>query len=220
MRKVFLTSVLVTVAIVSQLHAQSGSRGGGRLGRENLQRLAQQQAQIRQQLAQQSVQFREEQAKQQFKQAKQQFKQALTQLAGSDSRAANSRQFRIALDEAKRDYKSLRKQQVDPSFLGALKEPFRLTKNEIDRENRTANWPTSLQDSEFATLVASVDTAIRDRAVKDEESATQFLNDLGELNTALNRAAAGGRVNISNFAKARRFISGLANEVRATDLVM
>lgn len=213
MRKVILTSVLVTVAIVSQLHAQSGSRGGGRLGRENLQRLAQQQAQIRQQLAQQSVQFREEQAKQQFK-------QALTQLAGSDSRAANSRQFRIALDEAKRDYKSLRKQQVDPSFLGALKEPFRLTKNEIDRENRTANWPTSLQDSEFATLVASVDTAIRDRAVKDEESATQFLNDLGELNTALNRAAAGGRVNISNFAKARRFISGLANEVRATDLVM
>ena len=213
MRKVILTSVLVTVAIVSQLHAQSGSRGGGRLGRENLQRLAQQQAQIRQQLAQQSVQFREEQTKQQFK-------QALTQLAGSDSRAANSRQFRIALDEAKRDYKSLRKQQVDPSFLGALKEPFRLTKNEIDRENRTANWPTSLQDSEFATLVASVDTAIRDRAVKDEESATQFLNDLGELNTALNRAAAGGRVNISNFAKARRFISGLANEVRATDLVM
>lgn len=242
MRNLIILSVLVfSMAVVSQSHAQSGSRGGfggggasgggggggfsgggsgfgnsyggRRLSRAERQRLAQQQAQLRQQQAQQAAQLRAAQARQQFK-------QTLAQLANSDNRAANSRQHRNAWDEAKRDFRSLRKQQVSPNQLGPLQQPFRLTSKEINRQDYTANWPEVLQKEEFGALVQSVDKAIMDRSVNDTESATQFLNDLGQLNTALNAAAVSGQVDIKGYAQARRFITGLANEIRATDLVM
>lgn len=240
MRNFIILSVLVfSMAVVSQSHAQSGSRGGGggggalsggggfsgsgsgfgssyggrRLSRAERQRLAQQQAQLRQQQAQQAAQLRAAQAKQQFK-------QTLAQLVNSDNRAANSRQHRNALDQAKRDFRSLRTRQVSPNQLGPLQQPFRLTSKEINRENYTANWPAELQKQEFGALVQSVDKAIMDRAITNTESANQFLNELGQLNTALNTAAARGQVDITSYAKARRFITGLANEIRATDLVM
>jgi hypothetical protein len=183
------------------------------LSRAERQQLAQQQALLRQQQAQQAAQLR-------VAQAKQQFKQTLSQLASRDNRSVNSRQHRSALDEAKRDYRSLRKLQVASNQLGLLRQPFRLTNKDINRQNYTANWPAALQTEDFGALVQSVDQAIMDRVVNDTESATQFLNDLGQLNTALNAAAVSGQVDIKGYAQARLFITGLANEVRATDLVM
>ena len=246
MRNLIILSVLVfSMAVVSQSHAQSGSRGGfgggggggfsgggftgggftgggsgfantygsQRLSRAERQQLEQQEALVRQQQAQQAAQLRAAQAKLQFK-------QTLAQLANSNNRAANSRQHRNALDQAKRDFRSLRTRQVSPNQLGPLQQPFRLTIKEINRQDYTANWPEVLQKEEFGALVQSVDKAIMDRAVNDTESATQFLNDLGQLNTALNAAAVSGQVDIKGYAQARRFITGLANEIRATDLVM
>ena len=236
MRNILTLSALVfSMAIASQSHAQSGNRGGGgggfggsgsgkslgssfggignRLSRAEQQQLAQQQAEFRQLQALQESQLRAEQAKRQFK-------QTLVQLADSDSRSVNSRQNRQALAEAKGDFKNLRKKQIAPNLLGPLQVPFRLTDKEIDREKFTVTWPESLEGEEFESLVQRVDKAIKDRAITSEESAAQFLVDLGQLNSALNRVAAEGGVDISSYAKARRFITGLANEVRATDLVM
>lgn len=243
---IILGVLFVSMALVSQSYAQSGSRGavggggarvasgarstggvrasgggsgigssfgGARLSRAERQRLAQQHAQLRQQQALQLAQVRAEQSKQQFK-------QVLSQLASDDSRSVNSRQNRYAYQEAKRDYQSLRKRQLAPDQLGPLQQPFRLTGKDIDRESFTAHWPDLLQEKEFDALVEPVDKAIMERAVDDQESAIEFLDDLSELNSALNTAAVEGRVNITNFAKARRFITGLANEVRATGLVM
>lgn len=228
MRNVIILSVLVfSTAIVTQTHAQSGSRGGGgsysgggsgfgglrRLSRLERQQRAQQQALVGQQLAQQTARLQAEQAKQQFK-------RTLSQLTSSDNRSANSRQNRVALEQAKRDYKSLRKQQVAPNQLGPLQQPFRLTRKDIDRQNHTANWPEALRDKQFDSLVRKIDRAIMNQAIDNSETAAQFLNDLARLNTSLNTTAANGQVNISNYARARRFITGLANEIRATEFVM
>ncbi len=211
MRNIITLSVLVfSMAVVSQSYAQSGSRAGSGSRPSRAQR--QQQELLRQQQAQQAAQLRAAQSKQQFK-------QTLSQLASKDNRKVNSRQNRQALEEAKRDYRNLRQGQVSADTLGTLQVPFRLTKKEINRKNNTATWPSSLKKEEFGSLVETIDSAIMERAIASTESATEFLSNLGELNSALSTAAAEGRVDITNYAKARRFITGLANEVRATDLV-
>ncbi len=208
MRNIITLGVLVfSMAVVSQSYAQSGSRGGS-----GSKPSRQQQELIRQQQAQQAAQLRAAQSKQQFK-------QTLSQLASKDNRKVNSRQNRQALEEAKRDYRNLRQGQATADTLGTLQVPFRLTKKEINRKNNTASWPSALKKEEFGTLVETIDSAIMERAIASTESATEFLTNLGELNSALSTAAAEGRVDITSYAKARRFITGLANEIRATDLV-
>ena len=211
MRNIITLGVLVfSMAVVSQSYAQSGSRGGSgsKPGRQQQELIRQQQAQQ----AQQAAQLRAAQSKQQFK-------QTLSQLASKDNRKVNSRQNRQALEEAKRDYRNLRQGQATADTLGTLQVPFRLTKKEINRKNNTASWPSALKKEEFGTLVETIDSAIMERAIASTESATEFLTNLGELNSALSTAAAEGRVDITSYAKARRFITGLANETRATDLV-
>ena len=51
-------------------------------------------------------------------------------------------------------------------------------------------------------------------------SRVPFLGELQQLNQSLNVAAADGQVKIAEYARSRRFITGLANEVRASNLVM
>lgn len=178
----------------------------------------------RSELEREQLQLQQERAKelqeQQVELAKQQRKQFLVQLGASPNGTANKQQNKLALEEAKEDYKTLRNQAVSPAQLGALNQPFRLRSDSIDRKKRTANWPKLFDAPHYQMLVTKIDSKITGNGITDSESAQEFLDELAELNQALNSAASNGEVGRTEFAKARRFITGLENEVRATNLIL
>lgn len=219
---IILTLVGVIVAFFgsSQATAQSGSRSGGGLyggfgrpSRAQRQQLKQQQLQQQRLQAQQNALLRAQQAKKQYK-------QSLVQLGLAKNKSANSKQYKIAFQEAQRDYKALRSKQVAPNQLGVLQSPFRLTNKDISRSNNAARWPNTLRSNSFGPLVQNIDQTIMDGGVSSQETAQDFLKDLQALNVALNNSAIQGNVNANEFARARRFITGLANEVRSSNFVM
>ncbi len=230
---IFIVGVISIASVdISQVYAQSGSRGGGgggisgggglsggsfyrrhRLSPFERQQLAQQQLELQQKQVQQ-------QAQQQAVLAKQQFKQNLISLGLKKNRSSNSRQYKLAFAEAENDYANLRVSSVEPIQVGPLQQPFRLTNKDIDRVERTANWPRALRSEKFSAMVKILDSAIMEGSVTDSESANEFLNDLEMLNAVLNTAAIRGEVSAKDYARAKRFVTGLANEVRATNLVM
>ena len=83
-----------------------------------------------------------------------------------------------------------------------------------------AHWPDALKDGGYDKLVANLDQTIMDGGVKSKESAQEFLKNLQALNLALNTSAAQGNVSSTDFARARRFITGLANEIHSSDLII
>lgn len=190
-----------------------GGVGGRRLGRAERRLLRQQQ------LEQRQAQTREL-LKQQTEAAKARKKQELIRLGLNSNGALNRRQFRRAFGEAKDDYQALRQSQISPEQLGFLGESFRLRSDNIDRKKYTANWPTALLNPEFETQVKIIDAKIMAMSIRDAESAGELLNDLNQLNTELNIAAANGDIGSTQFARSRRFITGLANEIRSSNLVM
>jgi len=234
MRNIIILCVLViSMTFVSELYAQSGSRrgsssrssgasrarssGGSRSGTSSSRSRVRQpsRAELERQ-AKQRQQAAEQLAKQQEEYGRQQFRQALVQLALRENRSANSRQLREALREAEQGYKGLRSGNLTPEQVGVLQVPFRLSDKDIDRSAGTVQWPEALQADRFSELTEKVD-AIVAGGVNSNESANQFFSELGELNTAANQAAASKEMKSSDYAKARRFITGLANEVRATE---
>ena len=228
---IILCVVVLSVTFASQLYAQSGSSGGSRSGgasrarasggsrsggsgarsrvrqpsRAELERLAKQQQQAAQQLAKQQEEY-----------GRQQFRQTLIQLALRENRSANSRQLRDALREAERDYKGLRSGNLTPVQVSVLQVPFRLTDKDVDRSGSTVQWPEALQADRFNELTKKVDAMVAD-GVNSDKSAKQFFSELGELNTMANQAVVSKEMKSSDYAKARRFVTGLANEVRATE---
>lgn len=211
-----LVAMTVAIAGAGQAVAQSGSRGGGGFRRPSR---AQRQQQRQQQVQQQQIQAQQN-ARLQVQQAKQQYKQSLVQLGLAENRVANSRQYKLAFQEAQQDYKALRSNKVAPNQLGVLQQPFRLTSKDISQNDLTANWPNALRSDDFGKLVQSLDQTIMNGGVDSQESAQEFLSELQALNVALNTSVTQGSVKANDFARARRFITGLANEVRSSDWVM
>lgn len=244
MKNSAFTSVLIVLSLIALSDAswaQSGSRGrsvgggaarvsgggvsrssggsssrsagsGSRLSSAERARIQREQFELQQERAKE---FQE----QQTQLAKQQRMQFLAQLGTKPNGTANKKQNNLAFEEAKDDYRALRKQAVNPTQLGPLSQPFRLRKDSIDREKRTANWPKFFDDPAYQPLVAKVDSKITSNEIVDSESAQDFLNELSELNQALNAAATSGDVGLTEFARARRFVTGLGNEVLATNLI-
>ena len=208
---IILFAVVLSMTVVSQLCAQSGSRSSSsrsrvrQPSRAQLERLAKQQ-----QLAAQQFE------KQQEEYGRQQFRQTLVQLALRENRSANSRRLREAFREAEQDYKALRGRNLTPEQVGVLQVPFRLTGKDIDRSSGAVQWPEALRADQFTELTKSVDTTIA-AGVNSDKTAKQFFSELEALNTAANQAAASKEIKSSDYAKARWFITGLANEVRATE---
>ena len=242
MRKIVVMCALVSsLALVSESYAQSGSRGGGgggggavrssggggggarssgrsRSGGGGLSRRARQPSPA--EIARAIQKQREDAAlaaKLQAEFAQEQFKQTLAQLALRENRSANSRQYRTAFREAKNDFKGLRSGDLAPEHVGVLQTPFRLSDQEIDRTDGMVQWPDALGMGQFAELVEGLEATIAN-GVSNAETASQFFSELERLNTAVNQAAANREIDSSTYATARRFVTGLANEIRATDL--
>lgn len=219
---IILTLVGVIVAFFgsSQATAQSGSRsGGGLYGGFGRPSRAQRQQLKQQQLQQQRLQAQQN-ARLQAQRARQQYKESLRQLGLAENESANAKQYEIALQEAERDYKALRSNQIPANQLGALQSPFRLTSKDVSRTNYTANWPSALRSEDLEALVQPIDETIMGGGIHTKEQARKFLNDLEALNFALNNFAIRGSLNATEFAQARRFITGLANEIQSGNLVM
>lgn len=195
----------------------SGAFPGGSSTRSRRRRLSPLESQ---QLALQQLEIQRQVAQVQAERQRKQYKQTLAQLSLPQNKSANARQNRLAFEQAKNDFKSLRRRQVTPNQVGLLGQPFRLTNREIDRSKNTTNWPKALRTSEFSSKVLVLDKTIMESRITDTETATLFLGELSTLNSALNTAAANGSLKIADYANARRFITGLANEIQASNLVM
>ena len=195
---------------------RSSFRGAGSSTRLSAQEKAENQ---RQQAIVQQQQFRENELRQ-AESAKANFKDTLVRLGQKSNASINRRQNKLAFDEAKRDFNDLKRGTVSPSQVGVLSEPFRLDHDSIDRMKNSANWPEVFKSPDFEPFVMELDDQIMNGGVDDAESAEKFLNQLSELNYALNSAAVNGDVASVDYARARRFVSGLANEIRASDLLM
>ena len=242
MRNIILLSALVlSMTFATESFAQSGSRGGGGGGARSSgggsrssgasrsrssggsRGISRSRNNVRQPtpaelefLARQQQQEAERLAKLQDEFVREQFKQTLVQLALRENRSANSRQYRSALREAEQDYKRLRTGKVAPEQVGALQVPFRLSENDIDRSEGTVQWPEALQAEQYSEMTETLNATI-EGGVTSAETAEQLFGELKTLNTAVNQAAANREINSSEYATARRFVTGLANEVRATD---
>ena len=240
--------IIVVVAAVSvfasDLFAQSGSRGGGgssaprarassgggggvsrrsgggvsrgvsRNRLSDAERAAIALKQYKQQ-AELAAQLQELQAETQ----RQNFQNTLILLAQKENGAENKRQNRTAFDEAKKDYQALRSGAISPEELRELKSPFRLGKSDFSRDEQQAIWPESLESDTFGELTNNLKVSLANGGITDAESAESFINDLGVLNRELNSVAARGEIPIKEYAKARRFVTGLANEIIASDLL-
>ena len=234
MRNIIILSALVlSMTFTSELYAQSGSRGGGgsrssggsrvRSSGGSRPSLSSSRGRVRQpspaeleRLTKQQQQEAQRLAKLQGEYSREQFRQTLVQLALRENRSANARQLREAFREAERDYKRLRSGNLTPEQAGVLQVPFRLSDKDIDRSSGTIQWPEALRADQFTELTDSLDKTVAG-GVDSDETAKQFFNELKTLNTAVNEAVVSKEIKSSNYAKARRFITGLANEVRATE---
>ena len=235
---IFVTLVL-SMAFATQSYAQSGSRRGGAVRSSSSSRIggtsrvrssggtrvggSSSRSRIRQpspaeleRLAKQQQQEAERAAKLQLEFSRQQVKQTLVQLALRENRSANAKQFREALREAGQDFKSLRSGQLTPGQVGLLQVPFRLSDKDIDRKSGTVQWPDALLTEQFTELTKAVDK-ITAEGINNSETAQQFFEELEKLNLAVNQSVINKEIKSSDFAKARRFITGLVNEVRATE---
>jgi len=140
-------------------------------------------------------------------------------LAQKEHGSENKRQNRAAFDEAKKDYQALRSGDVSPEGLRELKSPFRLSKSDFSRDEQKANWPELLESNTFSELTDNLKVNLANGGITDSESAEGFINDLGVLNRELNSVAARGEIPIKEYAKSRRFVTGLANEIIASNLL-
>ena len=240
--------IIVVVAAVSvfasDLFAQSGSRGGGgssaprarassgggggvsrrsgggvsrgvsRNRLSDAERAAIALKQYKQQ-AELAAQLQELQAETQ----RQNFQNTVIVVDQKENVAENKRQNRTAFDEAKKDYQALRSGAISPEELRELKSPFRLGKSDFSRDEQQAIWPESLESDTFGELTNNLKVSLANGGITDAESAESFINDLGVLNRELNSVAARGEIPIKEYAKARRFVTGLANEIIASDLL-
>ena len=193
--------------------SSGGSRAGFGRSRSNVRQPTPAELEF---LARQQQQEAERLAKLQDEFVREQFKQTLVQLALRENRSANSRQYRSAFREAEQDYKKLRTGKIAPDQVGALQVPFRLSEKDIDRSEGTVQWPEALQAEQYSELTETLNATI-EGGVTSAEAAEQLFGELKTLNTAVNQAAADREINSSEYAMARRFVTGLANEVRATD---
>jgi hypothetical protein len=222
MKKYTIAAFIIGVSILTienSAFAQSGTRSGG-FGGGGSRLSATERAELRRQKAVRQQQQARANQQRQADLIKANFKNTLVQLGSKPDGSANRRQSKLALDEAKRDFKLLRQRKASPNQIGVLAQPFRLSSDAIDRMKNTANWPMILKTNSFSSIVTKLETQIMSGNIRDTASAEDFLATLSQLNFALNSAAANRDVKAIEYAEARRFVSGLANEIRASDLVM
>lgn len=201
-----LVFISLTVGISTQVNAQSGTRSSGGGGSSRISQ--QQQAQVQQQLAE----FRRAQ---EIEIARQQRIALFQQLASNPDAQLNRRQNANAYKEAKAEFTAIKRMNIPVSAAGnSLESPFLLRSSDINRSTRMVSWPDALLDAQHRTAVLEIENRIAGNHEENQTSAEEFLDLFQQLSQDLGRRVIQKDISQRDYAKAKRFLSGLANEVK------
>ena len=149
----------------------------------------------------------------------------LVELGANPNSSQNRRQRQLAFQEAKKEYVALKRMEISVSDAGKfLREPFRLTSKEVDRDKRTINWPKPLLEPDHEETIAEIDERIADNEDdestsedEDEEELTSEELDqlLSQINMQLGERVLSRDISAANYAIAKRFVTGLSNDNKA-----
>lgn len=174
---------------------QSGSRNSYRPSRTP--RISTEQQQFLQQ----------QNAAQQQANAAQQRIQFLRQLSANPNSRENRTQYSNAYDDAKAEFMAIRNGSV-PVSGSRLQRPFLLRSNELNRKARKIKWPKALQDQQHNATVADIEAFIKDM----KQNAQELTQLISQLSSEVEQRVIAKTIDIKQYAKAKRFLSGLANE--------
>lgn len=228
---VSFATVLLVVQISSQSLAQSGSRGGrGQAGGggtgggvaggrstgagAHLWSFGRRLARLRQIIEAQELASRfDELTQQAFQQQQAQLLDALgTQPDGTLNRRLNQ----LAFDEAKREYTALVRMQIPVSAAGRqLQQAFRLSSRDVNRSTRVIHWPETLLATEHAELIQDIESKVDLNQDAANVPAEDFIQAIEQLSLQLGHRAVAREISSREYARAKRFLTGLAHEVNA-----
>jgi len=139
-------------------------------------------------------------------------KQLLSHLGAQPDGALNRKLRRLAFAEAKHEFKALRKMNLAVSAAGGfLQQPFRLPSGHFDLAKKQIEWPKSLQDDAHSQTKNDLQQLLQSK----DASATQFRSALMNLGTQLGQRAIEGKIKSNEYARGKRFLTGLAYELTA-----
>jgi hypothetical protein len=190
----FAFMVLITLFVfVENLSAQSGSRNFSRRTRRTPTAEEIRQAQ--------QLNLQKQQA-----QAQARYQQTLRALAENPDGSQNKRQYSDAFKDAKREFMAIRNKTL-PASGRRLERPFVLRSRDVDRKKRSINWPDTLKD-DHESLIGTIESGLMDK----ELSASELQKLLQQLSQQIEQRVLSKSINIKEYATAKRFVSGLANE--------
>ena len=132
--------------------------------------------------------------------------QTLTRFASNPDAKQNKDQYIAAFKDAKAEFKAIRNGQR-PVACRNLDRIFVLRTKEFNRVAGDIKWPNALKDEAHMELTESVS----DIASGKGDAAT-LQESLKQLNQQLEERVVDKSISIRDYATAKRFVSGLANE--------
>ena len=204
-RNVFAVAIVMLsvslLTVCQQANAQSGSRNS--IGSRNNFRWAQQQRAI---TVQDQAALQQQSALQQQANAEALRKQALQQAVSNPNSQLNKNQFLAAFKDAKAEFMAIHngRRGVTGQNLNRI---FVLRTREFNRNAGKIKWPRTLQVAPHKELTKLVDEIVDGKA-----DAAQIDGLLQQLNQQLEKRVVAKSINIKDYATAKRFVSGLANE--------
>ena len=158
----------------------------------------------------QQLLIQQQNALQQQANAAQRRLQYLKALSANPNSKENRAQLAQAYNDAKSEFAAIRNGRVLASG-SRLQRPFLLRSNDLNRKARNINWPKPLREQQHEETIGEIEVF-----VKDMESNADELNELiAQLSLQIEKRIIEKTIDIKEYAKAKRFLSGLANE---TDL--
>lgn len=137
-------------------------------------------------------------------------KQLLNQYAANPNSRENRTQYSSAYDDAKAEFMAIRQGSI-PVAGRRLQRPFLLRSNELNRAKRKIRWPKTLLQDQHKETVVEIEKFIADM----KKNAQDLRSLIERLALQIEQRVVERSIDIKDYAKAKRFISGLANE---TDL--
>lgn len=230
----FSASTVLLLAIATFAFGQSGSRGGGGGGvigggggsiggssggigggiNLNRRPSSREREKLRQQQIAQAREAARANAIRQQEALEAQRKKLLKDLGLQPDGALNRKLRRLAFAEAKIEYKAIRKMKAPLATAGSfLKQPFRLPGGLVDltKSETEIQWPKSLDDAAHAESKKAVQQLLQ----SDEATTEQFRIALTSLGTQLGQRVIDGEIKSNDYARGKRFLTGLAHEINA-----
>jgi hypothetical protein len=203
--------VMISVSLLTvppAVNAQSGSRNSVGLSRNGLgSRSSYRPAQQRRSLtAQELAVLQQQAAEQQQTIIAAQRKQALQQVTNNPNSQLNKTQFLAAFKDAKAEFMAIHNGRLGATGRN-LNRIFVLRTRDFNRNAGNIKWPRALNAAPHKELTKHVDDI-----VSGKSEPTQLDAVLQQLNQQLERRVVAKSINIKDYANAKRFVSGLANE--------